>query len=257
MNRIKIRYGEHTQQFGHFYPPADAAGPVPVVVVIHGGFWKSDYSLAVESAFCRDLVEHGVAVWNIEYRRLGAGGHWPEMSADVVAAFNALTGPVADAAPIELDLTQVRVIGHSAGGQLAVWLAGQRGLNMPIGWVVSQAGALDLVTASERGRRISYIEDLFGVSYDDDPQVYRSASPMHRVPIGVPVLCLHGDDDAQVPVSVSRRYADAAEASGDEVVLNVLADTDHFAFLAPGSAAWERSRAAVLATSFAEAAHTR
>lgn len=250
MNRMKIRYGEHNQQFGHFYVPQSGGdGPVPVVVVIHGGFWQSTYSLAVETPFCLDLAHHGVAVWNIEYRRLGAGGHWPQMSADVVAALDAVAGPVADASPIELDLARVRVVGHSAGGQLAVWLAGERTQIQPE-WVLAQAGALDLATAGERGRRISYIEDLMGAGFDDDPDLYRRASPMHRVPIGVPVLCLHGDDDLQIPVAVSRRYVDAASAAGDRVELRVLRGTDHFAFLAARTPAWELSRAALLAPNF-------
>ncbi|QNG18414.1 prolyl oligopeptidase family serine peptidase [Rhodococcus triatomae] len=254
MTRIKVRYGDAPEQFGHFYPPrTPQAGPVPVVTVIHGGFWQARYGLAVETPFARDLAHHGVAVWNIEYRRLGAGGLWPEMSQDVVSAFEALAGPVAAASSVPLDLDRIRVVGHSAGGQLAVWLAGQRGGRLRPEWVVSQAGALDLASAAERGRRIGYIEEMFGTSYRDDPAVYRSASPQHRLPAGTPVLCLHGTEDVQVPEAVSRRYVSAAVEAGDRAALRLVDGEDHFAFLTPGSTPWQLSRAALLAPDFGSA----
>lgn len=89
MPRFKIPYGRHEQQFGHLYVPDGVAdGPIPIVMQIHGGFWSGQYGLTLGTAFAVELARHGVAVWNIEYRRLGAGGVWPEMSADVKAAYD-------------------------------------------------------------------------------------------------------------------------------------------------------------------------
>lgn len=247
MPRTRIEYGPEPQQFGHFYAPEGAgAQPVPIVMVIHGGYWSGKYHLNLATSFSVELARSGVAVWNVEYRRIGAGGRWPELSADIVAALEAIAGPVAAASPVPLDLDRVRVVGHSAGGQLSVWLAGQHDTVVRPELFVSQAGALDLASAGERGRRISYIEDLFGVPFEDDPELYRSASPQHRVPIGVPVVVLHGTEDAQVPAKIASRYRDAARAVGDPVDLHLIEGEDHFAFLDPNTRAWKLSREILL-----------
>jgi acetyl esterase/lipase len=215
-------------------------------MAIHGGFWSGQYSLILGTAFAVELARAGVAVWNIEYRRLGAGGGWPEMSADVKAAYDAIPGIVAEASEVEFDLTQVRLLGHSAGGHLAVWLAGEKDVFTRPERVVAQAAALDLASAAERGRRISYIEDLFGVPFESDPDLYRAASPQHRLPIGVPVVCVTGSDDMQVPAKVSARYVTAAQAAGDPAVLRVVEGEGHDAFLSPSTQSWRVSRELVL-----------
>ncbi|WP_435278244.1 alpha/beta hydrolase family protein [Rhodococcus yananensis] len=242
MPRTRLTYGPEPEQFGHLYLP-DTTGPVPVVMVVHGGFWSGRYHLNLGTALAAELARRGVAAWNIEYRRIGAGGRWPEMSADVVAALEALgtvVAPHARSAGVDVDLDRVRVVGHSAGGQLAVWLAGQDTKIRPE-LTVSQAGALDLASAAERGRRIDYIEDLFGRRFDADPELYRSASPQHRLPIGVPVAVVHGTEDVQVPVKVAQRYTDAARAAGDPVSLHLVEGEDHFAFLDASTRAWALS----------------
>ncbi|MDV8067575.1 alpha/beta hydrolase [Rhodococcus sp. IEGM 1366] len=246
MSRIKISYGSHGQQFGHLYVPDTVDGPVPVVMQIHGGFWSGQYGLNLGTAFAVELARAGVAVWNIEYRRLGAGGGWPEMSTDVKTAYDAIPGIVAEASGVVFDLTQVRLVGHSAGGHLAVWLAGEKDVFTRPERVVAQAAALDLASAAERGRRISYIEDLFGIPFESDPDLYRSASPQHRLPIGVPVVCVTGSDDLQVPAKVSARYVKAAQAAGDPVALRVVEGEGHDAFLSPGAESWRVSRELVL-----------
>ncbi len=79
MPRTRIEYGPEPQQFGHFYAPEGARdGPVPVVMVIHGGYWSGQYHLNLGTSFAVELARSGVAVWNIEYRRIGAGGRWPK-----------------------------------------------------------------------------------------------------------------------------------------------------------------------------------
>lgn len=246
MSRIKISYGAHSQQFGHLYVPETAAGPVPVVMQIHGGFWSGQFGLNLGTAFAVELARSGMAVWNIEYRRLGAGGGWPEMSADVKTAYDAIPGIVAEAGGIEFDLTQVRLVGHSAGGHLAVWLAGEQDTFARPERVIAQAAALDLASAAERGRRISFIEDLFGIPFESDPDLYRSASPQHRLPIGIPVVCVTGSDDLQVPAKVSARYVKAAQALGDPATLQVIEGEGHDAFLTPTTQSWRLSRELVL-----------
>ncbi|MGV9746539.1 alpha/beta hydrolase family protein [Rhodococcus zopfii] len=252
MSRTRIAYGPEPEQFGHLYlPDGTAREPVPVVMVIHGGYWSGSYHLNLGTPLATELARRGVAAWNIEYRRLGAGGRWPEMSADVVAALEATATLVADdarAAGVELDPTQVRVVGHSAGGQLAVWLAGEDTAVRP-SLVVGQAAALDLASAGERGRRVDYLEDLFGEPFEENPHVYRSASPRHRLPIGRSIVLVHGSEDEQVPAKIAARYADAAREAGDEVALHVVDGEDHFAFLNRDTACWKLSLDLLLAQS--------
>lgn len=244
MSRTRISYGPEPEQFGHLYLP-DRVGErrVPVVMVIHGGYWNGDHHLNLGTPLATELARRGVAAWNIEYRRLGAGGRWPEISADVTSALNAigtLVAAHARSAGVELDPAQVRVVGHSAGGQLAVWLAGEDTVVRP-SLVIGQAAALDLASAGERGRRVDYLEALFGAPYEQDPQVYRSASPRHRLPIGRPIVLIHGSDDKQVPAKVAARYAEIARETGDDVALHIVDGEDHFAFLNKNTACWKLS----------------
>ncbi|MGN5240729.1 alpha/beta hydrolase family protein [Rhodococcus sp. SJ-3] len=246
MPRIRIDYGSEPAQFGHLYIPPGTDGPVPVVMLIHGGYWSADFHLNLATTLGAELARRGVAAWNVEYRRVGAGGAWPETSADIEAALAATRTLLPEASPIPLDTGDVRLVGHSAGAQLALWVAGQRECPVRPSRVISQAGALDLASrAATRGGGAA-LEALFGVSYADDPQVYRDASPLHRVPTCVPTVCIHGSEDLQVPVAASRAYATAAGAAGDRVVLWEVPGEGHNAFLDRSTRSWDLTMKAVL-----------
>ncbi|HTZ36296.1 MAG TPA: alpha/beta hydrolase, partial [Stellaceae bacterium] len=119
----RFAYGAEASQFGELWLPQAPAGPAPVAVLLHGGCWRASYGLDLMQPLAADLRERGVAVWNIEYRRLGeSGGGYPGTFADVGAAFDALRGL---AARYPIDLHRLAAIGHSAGGQLALWAAGR------------------------------------------------------------------------------------------------------------------------------------
>lgn len=247
MNRTLISYGDHPEQFGHLYlPEGDAAEPIPVVTVIHGGFWSGRYALNLGTQYAIEFARAGLAAWNIEYRRVGAGGLWPEISSDVESAMAAIGDVVQHRSRAALDLDDVRVVGHSAGGHLAVWLAGQKSSAVRPSRVVSQAGVLDLTVGPVNARVDPAVEALLGIRYEDDPDAFRAASPLHRLPTGIPVHCIHGALDVQVPLAHSERYVTAASEAGDEARLSVVAGEDHFAFLQPGSECWSRSVAAVV-----------
>lgn len=249
MNRVKVAYGDHPEQFGHLYiPDADVRSvePLPVVMIVHGGSWMGRYALNMGTQYAIAFARAGLAAWNIEYRRVGAGGLWPQTSSDVSAALAAVGGELRRHSTVELDVNDVRVLGHSAGGQLAVWLAGEKGPVRPAR-VVAQAGVLDFVEGPEDGRPSPSVEALMGAPYEDARELYRSASPLHRLPTGIDVHCIHGDRDDMVPISDSRRYVAAAVAAGDRARLTVIGGEGHFEFLEPGSGCWEASMDAVLA----------
>ncbi|MCW2752522.1 MAG: alpha/beta hydrolase, partial [Aeromicrobium sp.] len=113
----KIRYGDDPSQFGEL---SRATGRSKgVVVVIHGGFWRAQYDLSLGRPLAASLIAHGWDAYNLEYRRVGNGGGWPETFDDVAAGIDAL-------AKVDgLDTTTVISLGHSAGGHLAVWAAGR------------------------------------------------------------------------------------------------------------------------------------
>jgi acetyl esterase/lipase len=184
-----------------------------VAVLIHGGFWRARYGLDLEHALATDLVARGWTVWNIEYRRLGDGGGWPETYDDVRAAISAL--------PVAAD--RLVAIGHSAGGHLAVRAAA----DVPLTGVVSQAGALDLYELARRGTSDNVVRQLLGGTPEEVAGRYAAANPR---PPDVPLLLVHGALDEDVPVEISRDFG-----GGDLVVIE---DEGHMEHLDPSSACW-------------------
>ena len=205
-------------------PPRAPAG-YPVMVVIHGGSWTARYGRMVMRGLVGDLVRHGWAVWNIEYRRIGNGGGWPATFADVAAAIDLL--PELDA---PLDLDQVSVLGHSAGGHLALWAAGRERLpagapgafdgepRVRLTRVIAQAGVCDLTGAYKRWRG-GAVRALMGGAPEEYPERYAAADPMEAAPLSVPVLLVHGTLDETVSVELSRSYKRAARTGGGNVEL--------------------------------------
>lgn len=208
----RLDYGTHPSQFGELTLPA---GPVRgVAVVVHGGFWRQGYGLELGRPLAVDLANAGFAAWNVEYRRVGGGGGWTATFDDVAAALDLLAGPGQDAAQGSLPLDRVVAVGHSAGGHLATWLAARPGLPpgapghrpaVTLRGAVSQAGVLDLVEAAQRGVGNGAVQDLVGGEPDEVADRYALASPYARVPIGVPVVCVHGTRDGNVPIRQSER----------------------------------------------------
>jgi acetyl esterase/lipase len=203
-------------------------GPHPVVVTIHGGYWRSRYGKWALRGMAGDLRRRGFAVWNIEYRRLGRGGGWPATFDDVGAAIDRL----ADVGERELDLDSVAAVGHSAGGQLALWATARRDARVPIARVAALAAVCDMVAAGEPAR------ELLGGGPDEVPERYAATNPMQLVPLGVPTLLAHGPRDETVPVKRSRLYAEAARAAGDDVELIEPNPCGHRDFADPRSEAW-------------------
>jgi acetyl esterase/lipase len=239
------RYGPHPSQRADLYLPA-GPGPHPVMVLIHGGSWQKHYGKIFTRALAGDLRRRGFAVWNIEYRRVGAGGGWPNTFADVAAAIDQL----ALLSDPRLDLDRVTFVGHSAGGHLALWAAGRP--NLPDGapgaldgpprvrprQVISQAGVADLADAYRRWHG-GVVRELMGGSPEEVPGRYDAGDPIRLLPLEMPVLIVHGVRDETVSIELSRGYAEAARAAGGEVELvEIAGEYGHRAHLDPRSAAW-------------------
>lgn len=231
----RIAYGEAPQQFGDLRLPR-GAGLHPVAIVIHGGYWRSAYGLEHIGHLCAALTRAGVATWSLEYRRIGdPGGGWPATGGDVARGADYLR-TLAQRYP--LDLTHVVAVGHSAGGQLALWLAAQH--KTPLRGVVSLAGVCDLRRAWELGLSRGAAAELLDGTPQQQPARYRQASPIELVPLGVPERLLHGVKDDVVPIEMSRRFQAAASAAGDDARLIEIPNAGHFDLIDPRAPAWPR-----------------
>jgi acetyl esterase/lipase len=209
----------------------DAGGPV-LAVFIHGGFWRARYAadtIRPLALACADAPP-GPWVWNVEYPRVGMpGGGWPGTALAVAAAVGAAVAQ-AGGRPVGL-------IGHSAGGHLALWAAHQH----PVAGVVSLAGVCDLEGAADTGIGNGAVLEFLGA--DPDADLYAAASPVARLPLGAPSLLIHGDADDVVPIEQSRTFRAAALAVGDACELHELPGGDHFEVIDPAGRAWPLLRA--------------
>lgn len=242
-----LRYGSDAEQFVELTLPGqlDEDVPHPVVVLLHGGFWRARYDLDGILQLVPRLVAQGYAVAAVEYRRVGQpGGGWPGTLTDVAAAVDALA---TDKTARDLALDRLAVLGHSAGGQLALWLAGRYRLpaDAPGGapvvepaLVVSLAGVCDLAAAAAQGMGDGAVTDFLGGMPAEVPDRYRIADPVALLPLGVPTVLVSGDRDANVTVEQSRTYQDRAAAAGDEVELLEVPKGDHFVVVKPDAPHW-------------------
>jgi acetyl esterase/lipase len=237
-------YGPDRAQFGELWLPS--VTPAATVVIVHGGFWRARYDLSLGRPLAADLAQRGYAVWNLEYRRVGAGGGWPATFEDIAAGIDVL-------AELPVATTRVAAIGHSAGGHLAAWAAGRARLPagapggspvVAVTGVVTQAGVLALADCAREHVGGTAALDLMGGGPGELPEEYRLADPIAAVPILAPVVCLHSRADADVPYSYSELYVAAAAAAGGTARLEELSG-DHFTLIDPASRDWAAAVAAL------------
>jgi acetyl esterase/lipase len=249
-----VQYGELPDNVADVWLPTptspDPNEGQPLVIVIHGGFWRSGYGRSIAAPMSAALATEGFAVAAIEYRRTGASGvragGWPMTTDDVRAAVEGVPTLVAEAAGRRTGPTLV--IGHSAGGHLALWAGSQANVRDLAG-VVSLGGVCDLARADElrlgRSGDDGAVSALLGGRADQQPERYAAADPMQLAPPTAPVVLIHGVEDDIVPVELSRRYADYATARGADVTLVELPGIEHFGPTDPLSPAWPHVLAAL------------
>jgi acetyl esterase/lipase len=248
----RITYGPFPPQFGELWLPRGRP-PHPVGIVIHGGCWRSLYGEGHVRPLCAALARAGIAAWCLEYRRLGdEGGGWPGTLEDVARGADHLR-QIAE--PRGLDLARAVAVGHSAGGHLALWLAGRHRLPenhplrgkspLPLRGVVGLAPIPDLARAAADRVCGDSVPLLLGGPPEEQSMRYAVASPTALLPLGVSQQILHGREDRIVPIGLSERYVEAARGKGDAARLLVLAGAGHFDLIAPTSKAWPSVERAV------------
>jgi acetyl esterase/lipase len=224
---VRLAWGRESNQFADLRVPK-GSGPFPVVIYIHGGYWRVAYDLTHAGHLCAALTNAGYATWNLEYRRIGeAGGGWPGTMEDVLAGAQYLPKL---AAKYNLNLDHVVAAGHSAGGQLALWLAAQ----MSLRGVTSLAGVCDLRRAWELKLSDTIVEQLMGGTPKQVPSHYAAASPIELLPIKTPQRLVHGSADTVVPFEMSEHFARKSKNAR----LIKLDGAEHFDLIDPRSKEW-------------------
>ncbi|RIJ42402.1 alpha/beta hydrolase [Pontibacter oryzae] len=242
-----IKYGTDSLQFGELRLPKQGKGPFPVVVVVHGGCWLSAYNLNYMSHVSAALTEAGYATWNIEFRRVGdTGGGWPGTFQDVALATD-FVRELAKKHPV--DAKNVAVIGHSAGGHLALWLANREHISassplytkkpLKLKGAIALAGIPDLATyGTQQGSCNEAVPQLMGGTAAEYPERYAQVSP-HQMRLGaVPSRLVQGAKDPIVPVSQAENFAKKATAASADSDVILLPEAGHFDLVAPQAPFW-------------------
>ncbi|MBQ1000390.1 alpha/beta hydrolase [Streptomyces sp. RK62] len=244
-------YGAHPDQVVDFYAPRGTtapAGPVPLVVLLHGGAWRAPYDRRHLTPFAAFMARRGFAVANVEYRRGAEGseaeaGRWPDTFDDVAAALDALPALAREALP-QADARRMVLAGHSAGGHLALWAAARHVLPAGSPWrtdgppplrgVVALAPIADLAVADKLDVCGGAVRQLLGSGPEfAERQPY--ADPALLLPTGIATTLVQGRTDIVVPQAVAEAYADAAAKAGEVAGLTLLEDVGHFPLIDPAA----------------------
>ena len=243
-----IRYGPHHSNVGDLWLPVGGTEWVPVVVLVHGGFWRAPYTKRLMNGLAKDVAGRGWAAWNIEYRRvglLGGGGGWPTTLLDVATAIDhlAVIGHGTDS-------SRVVTCGHSAGGHLALWLTAPRtaagnkpgaGVAVAVRGAVSLSGIGDLEEADRLGLGTDATARFMGGHWNEQSERYRHASPRALLPLGVPQVLVHAGQDGVVPPSMSRDYQARATNEGDDARYLHVDGIGHGQLIDPSGAGWRKA----------------
>jgi acetyl esterase/lipase len=245
--RVVEAYGGGPLQRGEWWIPEAARTPLPTIVLVHGGFWRPRYDRSLEDAVAADLCDRGFLCWNIDY---AASDHpWPTTLTDVAAGYDHVVSSG------RVDRDRIAVVGHSAGGHLALWLASRHRLPPEAPGAihgdlalprlcVAQAPVAALAQAASEGIGGGAVQAFVGGAPGEVPDRYAVADPLVLLPTRIRTLLVHGDADEAVPLSQSETYIAAAKAAGNPSSLQVYPGA-HFEHLDPTSAAVDVLRRAL------------
>lgn len=239
MRRFIEPYGEHPRQFGEWFIP-DGDRP-PLVVLVHGGYWRPVWRLDIEEASARELASHGFAVWSIEYRTYEFP--WPTTMTDIATAIDQ---GVAEAARHGVDPSRRALLGHSAGGGLAAWASSRRGLPAQAPGADPAAPNFDLVVlhapvaclalGSRDHLGDGAVDTFMGGRPEDVPERYAVTDPAELLPDpDARRVLLHGDADVEVPLAQSEAYLAHLRSHGMPAELTVMPGDGHYEILDPSS----------------------
>lgn len=245
----RLSYGSAPSQFVELSLPK-GAGPFPVAVLLHGGCWIASLpGLEMMNGIAADLTAHGIAVWNVEYRRIDeAGGGYPGTFADVAEALDLLK---AEAPKYHLDLGRVVAVGHSAGGHLGLWAAARD--TIPVASPLRAATPLQLravfslggLPDLRNGRRQTedscgrVVDWLTGKASAQRPDVYADTSPAQMGRTATQSVLIHGRLDGIAPPSVGEAYAKVVRGKGGKAEFTVIEGAGHFELISPETDAWK------------------
>jgi acetyl esterase/lipase len=244
----RLTYGPDPNQFLDLRFPSSKknnTAPMPLVINIHGGFWRAKYDLLHTGHLCAALTAKGFATANVEYRRVGnAGGAWPGTFADIRAAYHFL---LQNAATRRLDTNRVVIIGHSAGGQLALCLAAHE---PTVTRVVSLAGVVDLQRAYQLHLSNDAVVEFLGGKPGEVPDHYCEADPMELSIPQARQRLIHGSEDEIVPPMFSTDYVASKQKRSskekEDSQLVAISGATHFDLIDPRSQAWKHVEETVL-----------
>lgn len=236
----RIAYGADPNQFVEVRLPR-AQGPHPVLLNLHGGFWRAKYDLAHAGHLCEALRVAGVATFNVEYRRVGnPGGGWPGSFEDIRSAYRFVQQ---EHSRFHLDLNRLVVMGHSAGGQLALCLAAHEA---SLRRVISLAGVVDLKKCFALHLSNDAVVEFLGGKPDAVPEHYREADPMEFRVSHARQWLIHGSEDDVIPPEFSRDYLAQKKKLGEDVQLLEIQHAEHFDLIDPSSEAFKQVKSTVL-----------
>ena len=251
---MRTSYGEDPSQFAELRFPT-GKGPFPLLFVVHGGFWQSRYDLWHIGHLCAAFTSKGIITCNIEYRRIGnPGGGWPGTFQDISLSTHSIVETTSS--DPRFDHARTAILGHSAGGHLALWLAGSHRISegspihvdqkQAVTKAISLAGVSDLRLAWKQRLGHGIVTRLMGGTPNEVPDRYDACSPIELLPTGASQALIHGTDDDTVPFFQSEAYVEKAEKLGDWPTLVKLNGVGHFELIDPESEAWSRVARAVL-----------
>lgn len=236
----RLPYGTDPNQFGDLRLP-QGKERFPVIMNIHGGFWRAKYDLLHAGHLCAAFTQKGCATWNVEYRRVGnPGGGWPGTFEDIASAYRFLPQIAQEH---NLDTDRIVMMGHSAGGQLALCLAAHES---SVKRAVSLAGVVDLQETYHLHLSNDAVVEFLGGKPSEVPDHYHEADPGQLAMPQARQILVHGGNDDVIPVAFSRDYAGKKNKAGERVTLVEITKADHFDLIDPRSAAWPQIEARVL-----------